>query len=501
MLFNSPEFLFILLPFTVLLFYLTKYRVGLSTAICTVIVSSLIFYGWWSPFYATLLVFWIFINAGLAYLLIKAKTDKHKQWMLVIGIAANLLVLAYFKYSLFLIENLNLLLGANFNITKIILPIGISFFTFQKIAFLVDVKRGEIKSFNIRDYLFFVTFFPQLIAGPIVHYRELTPQLAQLKQSDNALDNISIGLTMFLIGLFKKSILADSCASYADPIFQSLSDGQSLSQASAVVGAMAYTLQLYFDFSGYSDMALGAARAFGIILPINFNSPYKSTSIIDFWRRWHITLSRFFRDYLYVPLGGNKVGPLRRNLNLLCVMVLAGLWHGAAWNFVLWGSMHGLMLVVNHGWRKFFPHPPKNLILNECTRSLTWLVTFCCVVLAWIPFRADTFKSAIIMMKTTIGIGVIKGLSKPDPMIVTWLLCMLAICLILPNTYELFKKVEGALTEPNMRFNHLNSRFSSRITSTLAWQPTLFWSLASAIFLVAFLLTISRVSPFLYFQF
>ena len=266
------------------------------------------------------------------------------------GIGLNLGLLAWFKYANFLAASINNLAGTSLSFGDIVLPLAISFFTFQQIAFLVDAYRGLADEPNIGRYGLFVTFFPQLIAGPIVHHAEILPQYAQRDSIRLKADNLSIGLTIFAVGLFKKVVFADSMGAYADTVFQAAALGDTVSFVSAWAAAAAFSLEIYFDFSGYTDMAIGIARMFGVRLPLNFDSPYKSTSIIDFWRRWHITLSRFLRDYLYYPLGGNRNGTGRRYGNLMVVMLLGGLWHGAAWTFVFWGALHGLFRVrVSYG--------------------------------------------------------------------------------------------------------------------------------------------------------
>ncbi|NES81878.1 MAG: MBOAT family protein, partial [Moorea sp. SIO2B7] len=289
-------------------------------------------------------------------------------------------------------------------LNQIILPLAISFFTFQQIAYLVDAYRGETKEYNFLSYCLFVSFFPQLIAGPIVHHKEVMSQFADKSIYRFDPEDMAVGVTIFSMGLFKKVLIADSIAAYATPVFDAAAGGVSIMFLDAWVGALAYTLQLYFDFSGYSDMAIGVARMFGIKLPINFNSPYKAVNISDFWRRWHITLSNFLRDYLYIPLGGNRKGEFRRNFNLVITMLLGGLWHGAGWNFVFWGGLHGVYLIINHQWRSF-----RKSIGHDLKKSHWWsrgfgcIVTFLAVVVAWVFFRAENMKAAFAVLKGMIG--------------------------------------------------------------------------------------------------
>lgn len=346
MLFNSYLFILIFLPATLLLFHGLRSAGRVRGALLALTVMSLLFYGWWNPVYLLLLVLLMLANFAIARRIPPqdGRRPPFAKALLLIGIAGNLLVLGYFKYAHFFVDNLNILFGSDLHLARIILPLGISFFTFQKIAFLVDVHQGKVKRLNPLDFSLFVSFFPQLIAGPIVHHSEVMPQFRRIGAA--ARDGAAPGLTLFALGLAKKVLLADTAALYATPTFDAAAAGRPLDLIMAWSGALAYTAQLY------SDMAIGAALLFGIRLPANFASPYQSASIIEFWRRWHITLSRFLRDYLYVPLGGSRTGKARRYLNLFSVMLLGGLWHGAGRTFIVWGGLHGLYLVMNHGWRE-----------------------------------------------------------------------------------------------------------------------------------------------------
>jgi D-alanyl-lipoteichoic acid acyltransferase DltB (MBOAT superfamily) len=313
-----------------------KYSGQNSLPIYWLAFSSVVFYTIWNPSFTPILLSSITVNGVLAYALIKKNfSQTQRKWIRNIGVLGNLLFLGYFKYFSFLLENANSIIGTNFTLDHIILPLGISFYTFQKIALLIDAEKGKVEDFQLNKYLLFVTFFPQLIAGPLVHHKDLMPQIGLDKLKTLSIDNVTIGLCIFVIGLFKKTVIADTMSPIADMVFNTVSEGTMISAYAAWVGAISYTIQLYFDFSGYSDMAIGLAMMFGIQLPQNFNSPYKSASIIDFWRRWHMTLSSFLRDYVYIPLGGNKSGEKRRYINLFLVMLIGGLWHGAGWTFVL----------------------------------------------------------------------------------------------------------------------------------------------------------------------
>jgi D-alanyl-lipoteichoic acid acyltransferase DltB (MBOAT superfamily) len=307
--------------------------------------------------------------------------------LLAFGVAANLSLLGYFKYADFFIENINVLFGVDIPLLHLALPLAISFYTFQQIAYLVDSYRKETKEYDFLNYAVFVTFFPQLIAGPIVHHSEMMPQFAQLKNKVMRTGNIALGIFIFSIGLFKKVVIADSFAVWATYGFDT---AYSLNMLEAWMTSLSYTFQLYFDFSGYTDMAIGIALLFNIKLPINFDSPYKATDIQDFWRRWHITLSRFLKDYIYIPLGGNRKGELRTYTNLFTTFLLGGIWHGAGWTFVLWGGLHGAALVIHRIWQKIGFRLPV---------VLAWFITFNFINIAWVFFRALNFDDALKVLQ------------------------------------------------------------------------------------------------------
>src|ERR1019366_3355606 len=341
MLFSSYTFLFQFLPATVLAFAAAR-RHSPRAGIMVLAGASLFFYGAWRPVYLLLLIASVAVNFGLG---LRMEDPLRRRAIGTFGVALNLAVLCYFKYTNFIFDSLNTLTGAPLPFFNIILPLGISFFTFQQIAYLVDVMRGARV-----DYTLFVSFFPHLIAGPLVHHAKMIPQF---KRGCTGRSSVlaARGLAIFAAGLFKKVVIADNLAQFVSPVFAHLDAGGGVTTPWACLATLAYTLQIYFDFSGYSDMAVGLALLFGIRLPVNFCSPYRAISIIEFWRRWHITLSRFLRDYLYIPLGGNRLGEQRRYLNLLVTMLLGGLWHGAGLNFLIWGGLHGIYLSINHLWR------------------------------------------------------------------------------------------------------------------------------------------------------
>lgn len=349
MLFNSHVFLFVFLPVTWILFRLAcSYRLT-DVAIAVLTVASLAFYSYWNPPFVFLILFSILFNYAWGRIIERnlAKKRGGKSWLYV-GILVNLAMIGYFKYANFFMSNVALIVGWEWTTKDIFLPLGISFFTFQQIAYLIDCSKGLAKGHEFLHYTLFVTFFPQLIAGPIVRYDEIMPAFSKLRTFAMSYRNLAMGITLLALGLFKKLVIADTLSPWAAAVFDS-SDIVTFFDAWA--GALCYTFQIYFDFSGYSDMALGLGRMFNIELPINFDSPYKATSVIDFWRRWHISLSTFLRDYLYIPLGGSRKGVARRYGNLVTTMLLGGLWHGASWNFVLWGGLHGLYLSINHGFK------------------------------------------------------------------------------------------------------------------------------------------------------
>jgi len=384
MLFNSFEFVYVFLPVTLLVFFLLR---DPALQILWLLAASLFHYSWWKPSFLILLLFSMLANYGLHVLIAEAGERRRKHALMVAGVAFNLILLGFFKYTGFVLGNVNEAFGTSITL-QVTLPLAISFFTFQQLALLVDTYQGLVGRAGLVSYFLFVTFFPQLIAGPIVHHREMMPQFRRSETYRFRLDDFFVGLNLFILGLAKKVLIADQLAPFADSMFDTAALGAEPTLFEAWGGVLAYSLEIYFDFSGYADMAMGLARMFGIRLPLNFDSPYRSACIIDFWRTWHITLSRFLRDYLYIPLGGNRDGRARRYRNLMIVMLLGGLWHGAGWTFVLWGGLHGAYLIVNHGWRA----TRRALgVAGPAAWPARWLgvgLTLVCVVVAWAPFRA-----------------------------------------------------------------------------------------------------------------
>ena len=502
MLFNSYVFLLIFLP-TVIIGTVLISRFGVRALLLWVLLSSLVFYGYWRPTLVLLLIGSISVNVLIGYLLRLAQPCRPKgRALLVLGVGFNLALLGYYKYAGFLVANAAVLVGAEWKLPDIVLPIGISFFTFQQIAYLVDAHRNRLEKIDVLKYAVFVAFFPQLITGPIVHHKQIVPQLTadNLKKLTGL--NFAVGISIFAIGLFKKVVLADGAGVVADRAFDAAASGVTLSTIDAWLGTLGFTFQLYFDFSGYSDMAIGLARLFGIVLPLNFYSPYKALSIVDFWRRWHITLSTFLKDYLYVPLGGNRKGPLRRYGNLLAAMLLGGLWHGAAWTFVLWGGLHGLLLILNHGWRALKERRQQgDGSYNPASKAASWLLTFLCVAFSWVMFRAANLDTALMMWQSMFGLGEhpilsiswVQGGLREYVLGAIHLGICAAVAFFAPNVFELFSRYNCALTDdyfadaPNRRH--------------LEWHPSSKFACCVAMLFTLSVLGLSAETPFLYFQF
>lgn len=408
MLFNSYVFIFLFLP-AVLLGFFQLSRISHQYAAAWLALASLFFYGYWNPAYIGLLLGSIICNYAFGTWIAKSNVlGRRKFHLLVVAICSNLFLLGYYKYANFFLSSIDVLSGSQWSLGNIILPLGISFFTFTQIAFLVDTYQGKVKEFNFIHYVLFVTYFPHLIAGPVLHHKEMMPQFAHSATYRIDWNNVATGLMLFTLGLCKKTLLADALSPYATAVFNGVQHGVTVgilpTAYEAWAGALAYTLQIYFDFSGYTDMALGIALMFGIRLPVNFNSPYKSTSIIEFWRRWHMTLSRFLRDYLYIPLGGNRHGKLRRYFNLMVTMLLGGLWHGAGWTFVLWGALHGVYLTINHLWREIVAERFLQWMPAWLSAPFGGLLTFMAVVSAWVMFRSSDLSQALAILKAMYGI-------------------------------------------------------------------------------------------------
>ena len=540
MLFNSTEFIFAFLPITLAAFYLLG-TMSRTWALGWLIIASVFFYAWWNPINVLIIAPSLAANYLFARAIQHFAADPKKaalrRTLLIAGIAFNILFLGYFKYLNFAKASLNDIAGTEFVIVSVVLPLGISFITFQKIAFLIDVHARRIESFTFQQFCLFVMFFPQLIAGPIVHFREMMPQFQSNKARFDAV-GLAAGLTLFLLGLFKKVVLADGIAAHVAPIYESAAAGETISLLAAWAAAVGFTLQIYFDFSGYSEMALGIARCFGIRLPVNFDSPLKASSIIDFWLRWHITLTRFLTAYIYNPLAlwltrrraaaglpllGRTVtaGAFLQLLALptLATMLISGVWHGAGYLYILWGLLHGVYLVINHAWRfaarKLWPNKAR---YSRIMGPVGFVLTFVAVAFAMVLFRATSVDAALELLAGMVGINGVslpRGLVEPlgvaallEPFVTLeeggttsflltnlWIAGLLFVALLLPNVIQFMARFEPALDSAE-RPGH-----TKPLTGMLAWRPTFAWALAVSILAGASALRLTAESEFLYWQF
>lgn len=479
MLFNSVVFIFNFLPAVVLAYYLCLFFGWQKIALFVLSIASLYFYGYTNTSNYILILTSISFNFFIATLMAsRLKTG----FLAVVGVVGNLLLLGHFKYYYFVASNINVAFGTNISAPDVVLPIGISFFTFQQIAFIMDSHKYGRQEKNFLNYSLFVMFFPQLIAGPIVHHREVLPQFSSVRWG-TLVENLSVGTTIFVIGLFKKVVLADSIAPYSTQIFDAVAfQGHVPSTYEAWLAALAYNFQIYFDFSAYSDMAIGLGRMFGITLPINFNSPYKATSIGDFWRRWHITLSRFLRQYLYFPLGGNRLGSARTYSNVLLTMVIGGIWHGAGWTFIVWGGMHGLAMALERAGKTFFSF--------RIPAVISRLLTFTFVLVAWVPFRAEDMTVTAKLYSSMAGYGSGVGLTADTQAGFILALGLLGICWLLPNTQQLVGEHDGS---------HIH--YGDRPSVKIAWQPSMLMAIWMAFLFTVCVLKLNDFSEFIYFKF
>jgi D-alanyl-lipoteichoic acid acyltransferase DltB (MBOAT superfamily) len=490
-LFNSYSFIFIFFPVVFSVFYISTNAKMSILRKYVLVLSSLVFYGQWNLSNLWVLLFSIVVNYGISKNIRNEQEELVSNLSLVwltVGIIINIAVLVYYKYLNFIASTVTSIFGWSFVPWDVALPLGISFFTFQQIIYHVDLYRGVTRPANIFDYAVCVTFFPHLIAGPIIKYSKLFPQLQDSSQFRVHSRYVAAGVGYFVIGLMKKVLLADNLSPLADKAFSISLQHLPLSSPDAWAGALAYTLQLYFDFSGYSDMAIGLGLFFGIELPLNFNSPYKAVSIVDFWRRWHMTLSYFLRDYLYIPLGGNRRGPGRRYLNLMLTMLIGGFWHGAGWTFIVWGVMHGMGLCLTH-WSKTWlvesSQLRRFLAIPGVCRGLTLLF----LIFAWVVFRAENLDSALYIWRAMVGQGDGWSLSAPWLKVV-WLVPSLIIALFMPNCQQIM-----------CNFRSLFEYYSSPKLSSLYFRPTAVWGAVVAAGLFSSVLLLSKNTKFLYFDF
>ena len=478
MLFNSYPFIFLFLPI-VLIGYFSLVRLNHLAPVIWLALASLVFYSVSNWQFVLLLLASVAFNYGIGLLLISKRLRPGPRFFaLTVGVAGDLLVLGTFKYAGFLAANLDAIFSTGLTV-DILLPVGISFYTFTQIAFLVDAYRGKVAGYRLSHYALFVTYFPHLIAGPILHHRDMIPQFEAADARRPNPHLILCGLIIFAIGLFKKTCLADGI----QPLVPLAFGSGSPTFDQAWIGALAYTFQLYFDFSGYSDMAIGISLMFGIFLPLNFNSPYKARNIIDFWRRWHMTLSQFLRDYLYIPLGGNRRGRVLRYVNLMITMALGGLWHGAAWTFVIWGTLHGVYLCINHAWNNYGPAVAPRFA--RAASIAAFILTFLCVVVAWVFFRANSLSSALYVLSrmadpTQVAFG------RAELVQGAFVAVYAALAWFAPNTQTI------------MGYDH-KARTVGEVPG--AWPRRALFVYASAAVLALGILGIQQYSEFIYFRF
>jgi D-alanyl-lipoteichoic acid acyltransferase DltB (MBOAT superfamily) len=479
LIFSSPDFVFGFLPFALIVFLVAK-RLGGTWAIGAIVVLSSIFYSAWDIRFLPLLLGSVLFNYAIAQALDRVSGERTRTLIYGAAVVINLAAICYFKYSNFALSNFAVLAGRSLTPIEVILPLGISFFTFQNIVYINGVWQRKYPAGRLLDYASCIVFFPHLIAGPIVLYQDLIHQFQAIRASRFPKPEYEVGGFIFVVGLFKKLVLADSLAPVADAVFSNTTNAPLLFQE-AWFGALAYTFQIYFDFSGYSDMAIGLGLLFGVRLPLNFFSPYKATNIIDFWHTWHMTLSRFLREYVYIPLGGNRRGRTRRYVNLMLTMLLGGLWHGAGWTFVAWGALHGIYLCINHGWRALEARRPRLKRLG----IIGWPLTFVAVVMAWVFFRAPNMSVALSILGA-MTTGAMTGPGTGAPLREELLLTSAAICFLLPNT------IQWAGYDPH------------QAKPPLLWyqfRPSAAFGFATGVMLLASVAYMTRISPFIYFQF
>ena len=531
MLFNSYAFLLCFLPISLTTFYQIAKQKKQNLSKYWLILVSLIFYGWWQPSLLFFLAFSISINYGLSIFIIKQNVLNIKSnFWLTIGVFFNLFLLGYFKYFNFFVESFNYSLNTNFSFTNIIVPLGISFITFEQISYLVDASKGKNSNHNFLNYCLFITFFPKLVSGPIIRYKELIPQFTDKSNLLFDSENISVGITIFTVGMFKKLVFADRLAPYTLMIYSAAGDGVHLTFAEAWIGVLALYLQLYFDFSGYSDMAIGVARMFGIKLPLNFDSPYKASNINQFWTRWHMSLTRFFRDYLYFPLS-KKLKTFSLTLqqqtvvNIMITMTLTGIWHGSGWNFLIWGALHGLYLScyqIWRNWRKNKGWDSKND--RWWYRLIAWGLTFFAWTFALVLAKTKTLAAAVVVWRGMLGLngisippflqdrlsflkslgiqfdGLMPNFSTQASTVLPLIFILMVVVWFTPNTQQWMGQYSPALDYFSLK-KALNTK--NQFWQKLQWQPKTKWAITITIMTIYSLhvLSLSQSNRFIYFNF
>ena len=481
MLFNSYIFVLLFFPVCLLGYYYLNSKKLYTPAQVFLIGMSLWFYGYFHPSYLVI----ILASVGFNYLMYLLMKKYHTRLLLVLGLGVNIGVLIYFKYMDFFIQNINTVFRTNLPLLHILLPLGISFFTFQQISFLVDAWRNEVPDYRLVDYAAFVTYFPQLIAGPIVTHDELIPQFRDAGRKTVNWDNFAKGIYIFVIGLAKKVLLADTFGNAVNVGYENLA---ALDTVNALLVILGYTLQIYFDFSGYCDMAIGIGKMMNIDLPVNFNSPYKAKTIQEFWDRWHMTLTRFFTRYVYIPLGGSRQGATRTALNIMIVFLLSGFWHGAAWTFVFWGVCHGLLSVLTRFCKKQIEAIPA---------AVNWLVTFVLVNILWVFFRAESFSDALCLLGKAAQLTPWNGI-RGD----------IVKCFRLPEATLILSRVPGTQQYPALPvfFFYALGLFlvlgtKNSVEKMEQFKPSVWNMLFSAVLAAWCVISFSGISTFLYFNF
>ncbi len=509
MVFNSFQFLLVFLPVCYVGFLLCHRFLGWNGVFPYLALASLVFYAQFSPVLAVVLALSVVANFFAGQMILRLHELRSLAGTVTtVAVIANLAVLGYFKYTNFFIDIVNSASGAGFSHLDIILPVGVSFYTFIQIGFLLEAYSGQVGKITFARYALFATFFPCVTAGPLVLQREMFEQMEEKKGPAFSPAALSVGLTMFGMGLFKKVVLADSIAPYADVAFNGVAGGAGIGMVEAWTGSLAYSLQLYFDFSGYSDMAIGLGYMFGIKLPLNFNSPFKATSISDFWRRWHMTMTRFFTTYLFTPLAmkGKRAahalqsGPMEKffkasALPVTYTFIVAGIWHGAGWTFVIFGLIHGLALAVNHGWREFN--------MPNLGPQVGWILTMAVVITGLVVFRAPDLEVASAMLASMWGINAVFGAAPAVERVVIdllpaagMILVLGAVVLKLPNTQEILRN-QWVSCDPEPE----EEEETERKFGWLRWSPTTSWAAAVAVVMVIAFTSLGDNSGFLYYQF